>query len=1560
MAGATRKTLRLICVLVLVAFGDARLRDRKSRQTAPGEEVKDTPEAPDVTGLKLEVLGNSSIEVRWNTPEVPVSRFEIVACPVVAGHPCVDATAKDKSSYTIENLKPGTEYEVTVQSVIQKRRFTSYGVPAKSRATTDIWVPPVTKLELSCPADGVIVAEWTLKESLLVDAIVIIACPPAEYDCRKATVGSRDPSVEIKGLLADEEYTVNVTTFITVEDTTYHGESVFANITTRPKPPSEVVNLMYEISNITRLNASWDEPVNQVSGVSGYFLSCQKESSRETITKKLPAGSQHVTTQLNLKEPLSKFTCRVWAYVEYKGTAINGTSTKFHVQTESPGPSGVRNFRFNVMNVTTLIMSWDRPTEAPWGISGYYLLCYSEDTNRTVNVTFADEEEHVIEHVDLHDQLARFDCSVTAYVQVGGKSYSTNETNFDVKTGVTVSSVTNLALSCPADGVIVAEWTLEDPSSVDTIVIIACPPANNDCRKATVGSHDTSVEIKGLLADEEYTVNVTTFFTVEETTYHGESVFANVTTRPDPPSKVVNLMHEISNVTRLNASWEEPANQMRAVNGYFLSCEKTGGHEKITKEVPPRSQRVTTQLNLKEPLREFTCHVWAYVMYNGTKINGTSTKFLVETESPAPSEVVNLMYEISNITRLNASWDEPVNQASAVNGYFLSCQKESSRETITKKLRARSQHVTTQLNLKEPLSKFTCHVWAYVEYKGTAINGTSTKFHVQTESPGPSGVRNFRFNVMNVTTLIMSWDRPTEAPWGISGYYLLCYSEDTNRTVNVTFADEEEHVIEHVDLHDQLARFDCSVTAYVQVGGKSYSTNETNFDVKTGVTVSSVTNLALSCPADGVIVAEWTLEDSSSVDTIVIIACPPANNDCRKATVGSHDTSVEIKGLLADEEYTVNVTTFFTVEETTYHGESVFANVTTRPESPSKVVNLMHEISNVTRLNASWEEPANQMRAVDGYFLSCEKSGGHENITKEVPARSQRVTTQLNLKEPLREFTCHVWAYVVYNGTEINGTSTKFSVETESPAPSGVRNVRFEVLNVTTLNVSWDRPTEAPWGISSYVVHCKSADTNRTVNVTFVDEEEYVIKLVDLHEQLTRFGCSVFAYVQVGVKTYTGNETNFDVKTGGIEAPKNVELVNRTATSFTFEWDADPKAPNYTIDVRTQDQVDVFDSWTDSVREERNGTVVHNVTGLKPWTRYKVSIRNCAEYCGKEAVLEQQTRVAAPSAVRNLKPALDGYTNVTLSWTKPANPNGPIDGYTVKLVDTERNQTFVHDLNTTSVTLNVVYKFTDFMATVAPYNLDDNTTLHGPSSSVAFSSSGDGPVPPRPHVEDVKDHSVLLTWETPKDKNHTIVGYEVTVNPGGKNISTNSTNVTLTDLEAWTQYSVLVASCTNIKQCGTPKAATFRTDVDAPSAPQNLTVHSVGIHWVDVTWKAPQHPNGPLSGYNVTLKNGSELVWATTRNTSHNITGLEPSTSYEISVYAYNKADKGEKKGPVASFSAQTQSEASGGGGVSGGTIAAAVLIPLLIIVLVVGFFVYRKYRRNRGESQSLLSGEGS
>lgn len=72
-------------------------------------------------------------------PEVPVSKYEIVTCPVVPGHPCVDATAKDKSSYIIENLKPGTEYEVKVQSVIQKRSFISYGVPAKARATTEYW-----------------------------------------------------------------------------------------------------------------------------------------------------------------------------------------------------------------------------------------------------------------------------------------------------------------------------------------------------------------------------------------------------------------------------------------------------------------------------------------------------------------------------------------------------------------------------------------------------------------------------------------------------------------------------------------------------------------------------------------------------------------------------------------------------------------------------------------------------------------------------------------------------------------------------------------------------------------------------------------------------------------------------------------------------------------------------------------------------------------------------------------------------------------------------------------------------------------------------------------------------------------------------------------------------------------------------------------------------------------------------------------------------------------------------------------------------------------------------
>ncbi|CAN7942506.1 unnamed protein product, partial [Ixodes hexagonus] len=523
------------------------------------------------------------------------------------------------------------------------------------------------------------------------------------------------------------------------------------------------------------------------------------------------------------------------------------------------------------------------------------------------------------------------------------------------------------------------------------------------------------------------------------------------------------------------------------------------------------------------------------------------------------------------------------------------------------------------------------------------------------------------------------------------------------------------------------------------------------------------------------------------------------------------------------------------------------------------------------------------------------------------------------------------------------------------PAPSEVLNLKYGVFNVTTLNVSWDMPSVAPWGISAYVMDCKSSDSNKTVFVTFVDrKEEHVNVHVDLQEQLANFSCDVFAYVQVGKKYYNGNATGFQVETDGIAAPKNVRLVERTATSFTFEWDADPKAPNYTINTDPLDQVDVSVSSTESVFGERNGTVTHNVSNLKPWTQYKVHIRNCAEYCGKEVKLEHETRVAAPSAARNLNARVEEYVNVTLSWSKPAVPNGPIDGYKVQIKDTDHNKTDVKDLNATSVTLDVVYKFTDFVVTVTPYNLDDNTTLFGPSTSHAFSSSGDGPVPPRPHVKDVEDHNVTLTWDVPKDKNHTIVGYEVTLNPGGKKVSTNTTNVTLTDLQAWTNYSVQVASCTNSTACGTGKSAMFRTDVDAPSAPQNLTVRSFGTHWVDVSWKAPQHPNGPLSGYNVTLKNGSELVWVMTLNTSHNLTGLEPGTAYEISVYAFNTGKQGEKKGPTTSFTAQTQSEASAGGGVSGATIAAAVLIPLLIVALVVGFFVYKKYRGKGGYAHYL------
>lgn len=78
----------------------------------------------------------------------------------------------------------------------------------------------------------------------------------------------------------------------------------------------------------------------------------------------------------------------------------------------------------------------------------------------------------------------------------------------------------------------------------------------------------------------------------------------------------------------------------------------------------------------------------------------------------------------------------------------------------------------------------------------------------------------------------------------------------------------------------------------------------------------------------------------------------------------------------------------------------------------------------------------------------------------------------------------------------------------------------------------------------------------------------------------------------------------------------------------------------------------------------------------------------------------------------------------------------------------------------------------------------------------------------------------------------------------------------------------------------------------APTMPMNLKLLAATITQLKIAWDAPEKLNGILKSYCV--YNGEELVDHTNDHV-YILSGLQPSTTYEISVCACNSAAKGEK-----------------------------------------------------------------
>ncbi|XP_077530188.1 tenascin-like [Haemaphysalis longicornis] len=674
-------------------------------------------------------------------------------------------------------------------------------------------------------------------------------------------------------------------------------------------------------------------------------------------------------------------------------------------------------------------------------------------------------------------------------------------------------------------------------------------------------------------------------------------------------------------------------------------------------------------------------------------------------------------------------------------------------------------------------------------------------------------------------------------------------------------------------------------------------------------------NVSLTALCEGSLKAIWTYSDKA-VTGFNLTLCRMDSKACNTSLVKKNIRQQMFPVGLLEVEYELTIYAVGRISGVAVESPAVTANATAFPEVPLLAGLSLNGIS-PEELKATWK--LNWTHQI--HFAVCRLNHSTEHCQHYNVSGSLHEAFFSGLL-PATTYNAKSRGQVTLGNRTCVGPEIDEEATTYSSHPAPVENLKYNIENVTVLAASWNAP-KASVTIDGFVLLCASDHPPEIKQLELRKREPQVNVTFNLERQLSTFHCEVWAFAKTKGKRNNGTTTRFSITTDGIAAPQNVSLVKRTTTTLTYVWPINANANRSKVEVRNLNESAVKQDFPKVDCESDNEKqYICNITSLTPGCHYEVSLQNCAEYCGVKRVLYDHTQVSAPSAVRNFKPSIENFVNATFYWAKPEFPNGPIDGYLIEIYnnDTKRTQSCLAGGPAQSQTVDLKEEFTYFSGKIRAYNLNlaEHRTLLGPETTINFESLGEGPFPPHPVVSNVRDKQVFLSWERTTDPRYNITSYNVSAEE--LNISTTDTNLTLDHLLPWRKYIVNVSSCINTTWCGRGRTASFTTDTSAPSQPTRLSVASAGQAWIYVTWGVPEFPNGPISGYNVSVLGSNTTRSETTQNLSYNVTELTPGAAYNVSIYAFNYGYYEEQRGPQATLIASTA---------NGSSVLTSIIVPV-------------------------------
>nr|BAE28040.1 unnamed protein product [Mus musculus] len=522
----------------------------------------------------LEVIASTptSLLISWEPPAVSVRYYRITYGETGGNSPVQEFTVPgSKSTATINNIKPGADYTITLYAVTGRGDSPASSKPVSINYKTEIDKP--SQMQVTDVQDNSISVRW-LPSTSPVTGYRVTTTPKNGLGPSKTKTASPDQTeMTIEGLQPTVEYVVSVYAQNRNGESQPLVQTAVTNID-RPK------GLAFTDVDVDSIKIAWESPQGQVSRYRVTY-----SSPEDGIRELFPApDGEDDTAELQGLRPGSEYTVSVVAlHDDMESQPLIGIQS-----TAIPAPT---NLKFSQVTPTSFTAQWIAPSVQ---LTGYRVRVNpKEKTGPMKEINLSPDSSSVI--VSGLMVATKYEVSVYAL-----KDTLTSRTAQGVINNLeNVSPPRRARVTDATETTITISWRTKT-ETITGFQVDAIPANGQTPVQRSISPDVRSYTITGLQPGTDYKIHL---YTLNDNA-RSSPVIIDASTAIDAPS---NLRFLTTTPNSLLVSWQAPRAR---ITGYIIKYEKPGSPPR---EVVPRPRPGVTEATITglEPGTEYTIYVIA-------------------------------------------------------------------------------------------------------------------------------------------------------------------------------------------------------------------------------------------------------------------------------------------------------------------------------------------------------------------------------------------------------------------------------------------------------------------------------------------------------------------------------------------------------------------------------------------------------------------------------------------------------------------------------------------------------------------------------------------------------------------------------------------------------------------------------------------------------------------------------------------------------------------------------------------------------------------------------------